>query len=311
MTTDFRHRVNMKMKIILSILFIGIVLTRLLLNTLSIVYYIVPIVVPSMFYLATRDKADSVRLFICCLGILPMFSIFVTPLFYIISMVLNDEYLRKVFHSRIIVFTGIDGSGKSSHSKVTAEYLRSRGIDCVCYHFFKHPLVTALSILKARLKREPVRGCRFVYTEEFRRGLRRPSAFLRPILQFIDNWIYIGGKILINILRGRWVICDRYFYDYYIRFKCLGYPVPRILEFLVYKLTPRPSLLIVLDTNPLLSYKRREGEHPLWYYVIARREYLKLARRMNGIIINTMRPFDVVQIIINKIIEDLLIKSSK
>ncbi|NPA69384.1 MAG: hypothetical protein GXO26_01120 [Crenarchaeota archaeon] len=298
----------MKMKIALSVLFISIVLARLLLDLPSSLYYIIFIVIPFVFYLATHDKANTIRFFICCLSILPIFPIFVTPVFYVLSLALNDEYLRKVFHSRIIVFTGIDGSGKSSHSKVTAEYLRSRGIDCVCYHFFKHPLVTALSILKARLKKEPVRGCRFVYTEEFRRGLRRPSAFLRPILQFIDNWIYIGGKILINILRGRWIICDRYFYDYYIRFKCLGYPVPKLLEFLVYKLTPRPSLLIVLDTNPLLSYKRREGEHPLWYYVIARREYLKLAKRMNGIIINTMRPFDVVQMVINKIIEDFLIK---
>ncbi|NPB00200.1 MAG: hypothetical protein GXO10_02395 [Crenarchaeota archaeon] len=298
----------MKMKIVLTVLFISIVFLRLLFHVSSSVLYIVPVAVPLLFLFITHDKADSVRLFMCSLSAIPLFPILVTPLFYALSLVLNDEYLRKVFHSRIIVFTGIDGSGKSSHSKVTAEYLRSIGIDCVCYHFFKHPLVTALSVLKARLKRQPVKGCQVVYTEEFRRGLRRPSAFLRPIIQFIDNWIYIGSRLIINMLKGRWVICDRYFYDYYIRFKCLGYPIPKVLEFLVLKLTPRPSLLIVLDTNPLLSYKRREGEHPLWYYVIARKEYLKLAEKLNGVVINTMRPFDVVQMIINRVIERTLLK---
>jgi len=298
----------MKMKILLTAIFAIAIVSRLVLNVPSLYLYVPIILIPLAFVIATRDKADALRVFICCLSFVPFIPIYVAPVFYVLSIVLNDEYLRKVARSRIIVFTGIDGSGKSSHSKVTVEYLRSLGIDCVCYHFFKHPIVSALSILKAKIRRKPVRGCDYVYTEEFRRGLRRPSAFLRPILQYVDNWVYIGGKLILNMLRGRWVICDRYFYDYYIRFKCLGYPIPRFLEFLVYKLTPRPSLLLVLDTNPLLSYERRKHEHPLWYYVLARREYLKLAERMNGIVINTMRPFDVVQVIINKVIEKTLIE---
>lgn len=109
------------------------------------------------------------------------------------------------------------------------------------------------------------------------------------------------------MVRGRWVICDRYFYDYYIRFKTLGYPVPKILEQLVYKLTPNPHLLMVFDVNPLISYRRRKGEHPLWYYVHARKEYLKIACKKEAIVINTERPFDKIQEIINKVIEGVLL----
>ena len=298
----------MKMKLLLTVIFVLILTLHILLGGYLAPRLIMPMLVPALFYMFTRDKANTLRVAICCISaILPLF---LTPIPYVLSILLNDEYIRKVAHAKIIVLTGIDGSGKTSHSKTTADFLRSRGIDVAYYHFFKHPLVTSLTLLKAKLLRKPVHGMYIVYKPEFRQKLRRPGAALRPIIQFIDNWLYIGSKLIWNILRGRWVICDRYFYDYYIRFKCLGYPVPRLLEKLVYKLTPRPNLIIVLDVNPILSFLRRKGEHPLWYYVLARREFLKLARELGGYIINTQRPFEVVQHLINKVIERELLARS-
>ncbi len=301
------------MKIILTALFIPLFILNISLSirfvTMNMLF--LPLIVfsiPAIFYLITHDKANTVRVFVCSLSVLPIGFPLVSIVFYLISIFLNDEYLRRVAHAKIIVFTGIDGSGKTSHSKVTAEWLRMQGIDCVYYHFFRHPIVTSLSILKAKILRKPVYGSKITYSSEFRRSLKRPSAMLRPLIQLIDNWVYIGSRLLLNILRGRWVICDRYFYDYYIRFKCLGYIFPRFLEFIVYKLTPRPHLLVVFDVNPLISYKRREGEHPIWYYILARREYHRLARELGGVILNTQRPFDVVQAILNKLIESTLIR---
>ncbi len=306
----------MKMKIFLTLLFACLICVNALFlyNVVKIpieVLYAIPIMIPVVFYAITHDKANTLRTFICSLSVLPARNIVMPLIFYIIAILLNDEYIRKVAHARIIVFTGIDGSGKTSHSKVTAQWLRSRGIDCVYYHFFKHPIVTALSLLKARLTKSPVYDytSKITYTQEFRRGLKRPSAMLRPLIQLIDNWIYIGTRLIWNILRGRWVICDRYFYDYYIRFKCLGYIYPKILEKIVYKLSPRPHLLVVFDVNPLISYERRAGEHPIWYYILARREYLRLARELGGYIVNTQRPFNEVQEILNRLIEKNLIKS--
>ncbi len=292
------------MKILLTILFATVVIVDML-YCHWLVRSVLLVVPPVAFYIVSRDKANTLRVAICCISsILPLF---IAPIPYVLSLFLNDEYIRKVAHARIIVLTGIDGSGKTSHSKTTADFLRSRGIDAVYYHFFKHPLVTSLTLLKARLLRKSVHGAQIVYKSEFRQKLRRPGAVLRPIVQFVDNWLYIGPRLIWNILRGRWVICDRYYYDYYIRFKCLGYPVPRLLEKLVFKLTPKPSLLIVLDVNPILSFLRRQGEHPLWYYVLARREFLRLARELGGYVINTQRPFDVVQHLINRVIEKKLL----
>gem|GEM_PF-4670157 len=49
--------------------------------------------------------------------------------------------------------------------------------------------------------------------------------------------------------------------------KVLGYPILKILEWLVCYLTPKPHMLIILDVNPLLilSYYGRKREHSLWY----------------------------------------------
>ncbi len=293
------------MKILLTTLFAAIIATSMLYNH-WLVKLILLVIPPVAFYVASKDKANTLRIAICCTSsILPLF---IAPVPYILSILLNDEYIRKVAHARIIVLTGIDGSGKTSHSKTTADFLRSRGIDVVYYHFFKHPLVTSLTLLKARLLRKSVHGAQIVYRSEFRQKLRRPGAVLRPIVQFIDNWLYIGPRLIWNILRGRWVICDRYYYDYYIRFKCLGYPTSGLLERLVLRLTPKPSLLIVLDVNPILSFLRRQGEHPLWYYVLARREFLRLAKELGGYVINTQKSFDLVQNLINRIVEKRLIE---
>ena len=265
------------------------------------------IVIPLTFYISTHDKANSFRILLVSLSAIYIINPFWTPLLLVVSLILNDEHLRAIARWKLIVFTGMDGAGKSTHTAISFYMLRKLGVKCVAYHWFQQPLVTSLAVLYAKLRGKPIIEHKYakgdqVYTNEFRRRVRESSSIFRPILQLLDNWILIGTVLFINMLRGYWVICDRYFYDYYIRFKVLGYPIPWILEFLVYHLTPNPHVLIVFDVNPKISYNRRKGEHPLWYYFLARKEYLKLAKLKGAIILNTERPLHDVQKIINQIL---------
>lgn len=295
----------MKMKILIIALWCFLILLKLKFPPLLVMFTL--FIVPSIFYIIFRDKANTFRVALLSCTVIPHVPLQTTLIFLFLPLILNDEWLRKVAKWKLIVFTGIDGSGKTTHSIETVRYLRTKGIDCAVYHWFRQLLVSSASIAYAKILGKPIIRHRYtrgknVYTDAFRKRIRTSMAMFRPLLQLIDNWIFIGTMLLINMIKGRWVICDRYFYDYYIRFKVLGYPVPKILEWVVYEFTPNPHLLIVFDVNPVISYKRRRGEHPLWYYVYARKEYLRIAKNKKGVVINTEKPFKEVQNEVNKTI---------
>ena len=301
------------MKILLTVLWCFLVLLRLKPIYQEALTLVLALLIPVLFFILFKDKANTFRITLLMPIVLSCIPLYITPLFLVLSIISNDERLRRIANWKLIVFTGMDGSGKTSHSRETENFLRGMGVNCITYHWFKHVLVSTISITYAKLLKKPIithkhaRG-RQVYTDKFRRRIRTSVAIFRPLLQLLDNWIFIGTTLLINMLKGRWVICDRYFYDYYIRFKVLGYPVPRIIEWLVYSLTPSPHLLIIFDVNPLISYKRRREEHPLWYYVYARKEYFKLAKTKKAVIINTERPFKEVQRTVNRLITKMLLQ---
>lgn len=296
----------MKMKVLLTFVFLLLLILDVL---LKMEYLVIAFVLsfPLIFFAYTRDKANTLRLTLLVLGFLPWLPSFLSPLFLLASLIFNDEWLRSIWNWRLIVFSGIDGSGKSTHAKATVKWLRSIGINATYYHFFQHPLVSALSKAKCRvMKVKPEEVS--THMPGFREHLRRhilPK--LRPLAQYVDNWIFIGGRLLLDMLRGRWVIADRYFYDFLIRFKCLGYPVPFLLEKLYLHLIPHPHLLVVFDISPEISFQRRRSEHPLWYYVRARRAYWWLAKCLKAPILNTERDFNKVQNELERMIYDKLI----
>jgi len=300
------------MKILLTVLWCFLVLLRLKPIYQEALTLVLALLIPVLFFILFKDKANTLRVTLLTPTVLSCIPLYITPLFLVLSVISNDERLRRIANWKLIVFTGMDGSGKTSHSRETENFLRGIGINCITYHWFKHILVSAISIAYAKLSKKPIithkraRGSQ-VYTDDFRRRVRTSVAIFRPLLQLLDNWIFIGTTLLMNMLKGRWVICDRYFYDYYIRFKVLGYPVPKIVEWFVYRLTPSPHLLIIFDVNPLISYRRRRGEHPLWYYIYARREYFKLAKVKKAVIINTEKSFEEVQRAINKLVTEMLL----
>lgn len=253
-----------------------------------------------LFYIFTKDKANTFRILICSTSALTPFILMLFP--YVLSILLNDEFIRLIGRWRFIVFIGCDGSGKSTHAKETVKWMREHGYAATHFHFFKNPLLKSLSTLKRVIIKVPEEETK-TYTYAFKLHVKAHILpRLRPLVCYLDNLIYISFILLKNLLKGRIVIVDRYFYDFYVRFKCLGYPMPSFLRWFYTRFVPKPLLVIYMETRPEISFKRRKGEHPLWYYRKALKEYRVIAKDIFAYKINTEKPFNEVQDLINCII---------
>jgi len=285
------------MKLFLTAFFLSFLISRFFIDEFYVAVAALSIVL--LFFLITWDKANTVRVAICATtAIAPLYAVFLP---YVLSILLNDEGLRRMWRWRFIVLTGCDGSGKSSHARETARWLKEQGVDATYFHFFRNPILKRLSLLKRSLVRVPEEEAD-TYTPEFREHVRKHLLpRLRPFMCYIDNWAYISYVLLKNMLRGRWVVVDRYFYDFYVRFKCLGYPMPGFLKWLFTRVVLRPALAITLDVRPEISSARRR-DNPYWYHRRAREEHARLSEELRTPRINTERPFDVVQEEINELI---------
>lgn len=293
----------MKMKLLLTALFIGLFTAHFFVEKLYLL--VMAGLAVLVFFSITRDKANSLRIALC--ATCALMPLYLMPLPYVISILLNDEWLRRVWRWKFIVLTGCDGSGKSTHAKETARWLNEQGVEATYFHFFRNPILKRLSILKRSLVNVPEEEID-TYTPEFRRHVRRHlMPRLRPFVCYVDNWAYISYVLLKNLLKGRWVVVDRYFYDFYVRFKCLGYPMPDFLKWLFTRAVLRPAIAITLDVRPELSSARRQ-DNPYWYHKKAREEHARLSKELRHYKINTERPFAIVQEEINNIILKRLLK---
>ncbi len=273
-------------------------------NAMICVAFLLSLVFGRGFVWRKRSGADLLRFGLMFMGSLTFLfgnAIAVGGPLVLAGFFIDDEYMRSVYRARVVYFCGIDGSGKSTHAEETVNFFRGRGIRIVCEHFFKNPLVSFLSGIKRKAgisKREEV----VTYSPEFEKHVKRhllPK--MRAYLVFLDNLFYIGSKILWHKLRGEWVIADRFFYDYFLRLKLLGYNV-RGLGGIYGRLFPKYG--VTLDLAPQIAYRKRR-EHPVWYYVKAREEYLKIAEKRKYPIFRTDRPFNEVQREINKYFEGI------
>lgn len=162
----------------------------------------------------------------------------------------------------IIIFTGVDGAGKTTHSKLLMEELEAKGCSVKYvwggfFHFFSLPLLAY------------ARG--MGYTETYRVGSKQVSchcfhrsrllAFLYPITLLIDTFIFNLVFIIPYTLIGKSVICDRFVYDILVHLM-VSLNDPEIMykncARLYLSLIPCESRVIMLKTSPHLLLKRRE-----------------------------------------------------
>lgn len=180
----------------------------------------------------------------------------------------------------LLFFSGIDGSGKSTHAELLVAYLRRKNI-CVelawmrWFAFFSCPFL-ALCKLFRLTKRLP--GYPIPVREYWR---YRPIAIAWLHLFLLDYFMYLTSKILFS--RGV-IIADRFALDVFVdviydtRLNPLRYVFGRYFLLFIYRLLRKGLVRGVVMTVDADTVFKRRSDIPLRSYVTFRIPlYLRLA----------------------------------
>ena len=206
-----------------------------------------------------------------------------------LALLANDESIRRLYRQKgLIVLSGIDGTGKTTHSNRLASFLRGLGLKCKVERFHRYLFLDRLS--RARLKVSE-RARRAVESMEIPAKTSALS-FLRPYLSLLDNLALYALRVAPSIWRGEFVVCDRFVWDNYVKYKALGYGV-WLLDRLCMLIKPKVG--IILDLEPELAVRRvsQRSWHYRYteeHYRVEREEFRRIGKALGFAIINTDRP---------------------
>jgi len=241
-----------------------------------------------------NDIPNAFRVFLASLGGLLFVTdrVFLFPaagiLLLFAAIFLNDEYQRRAIHSigdgtrgGSVALLGIDGSGKSTHSTATGDWLRRRGYTCTVMPFHRYIFVERLASLSSAGGRTTRRG----------------GNPLRPVASLVDNLILQLSTSVGCRLEGRVVIYDRFIWSTFIKYDALGYPMRPLAP--IY-LLPRPLFAIVLDVPVAKSLQviDERVQHTRYSAEVLgheREDYLSIAKRYRYPVVDATAPFESVQ----------------
>lgn len=155
---------------------------------------------------------------------------------------LVKEYAKKAIErvkakkeGKLIVFEGIDGSGKTTQAKFLVDYLQKNGIDVVFTEWAGSKNVGEY-IKKMREDKIEVNPKSFslLYAADF---AERLEEVINPALS-----------------SGKTVICDRYFYTAIARDTTLGVDEDYVKS--IYSLAPEPDIIFYFDVPPKMALER-------------------------------------------------------
>ena len=197
-----------------------------------------------------------------------------------------------------IIFSGIDGSGKTTQIKLIAKCLKERGLKYK-YIWLRSASYTSLlfsaffHLLKYVMKKDLEYGNKVIV---------KVKCWLFTIDMFIRSII----RIRIPMKMGYYILCDRFVLDAIVDIiseKENIDPLRSIIGKLLLALNPRRSITIVLDVDEHEAYKRKMDIINVDYLKKRRRLYIKMADILRiPIIDGTKDPERVHKEIIEKIL---------
>jgi thymidylate kinase len=212
---------------------------------------------------------------------------------------------------KIIVLTGLDGSGKSTQAELLCGRLNARGIRTETVWMRGESYLTrpVLRLGKALLRapRETKRGegieageayGRYVGTKQtmFRSGLLRAAW---RWLAIVDLWISLRVALSRLHRETSTIVMDRYIYDTFIdidsAFGAGGSEVERLLGSPVIRRFPQPLLVVLLDIPPGVAMKRKDDIPSLQYLEERHELYRRVAVLVGASVVDGTESIEQIQ----------------
>ncbi len=187
----------------------------------------------------------------------------------------NAQHGRKGF---IVVFTGIDGSGKTTAAKLTQSRLNKGGVECsYVWGRFGSILIDSLvrvskkTIFSQTFDNKPANDFQRAKSYVFR---NRFTGLLYTSFMLVDYIWQLLYKFWLPHIRRINLVCDRYSYDTIIDLTVdLAYSIDtcqRLLK-IFHLLAPRPDVTFLIDLPVEVAFGRKE-DIPSLEYLRRRRE---------------------------------------
>jgi dTMP kinase len=207
-----------------------------------------------------------------------------------------------------ICFTGIDGSGKTTHGKYLIDFLSKKGYKFIYVWAAFKPLFSYIFFGVTRLLGYWKKTKKDTFIDPLEMSHRRVHDRLSIVFRvflFIDFHIRTLIKIRLPMLLGMNVVSDRYVYDMIVDLILLRLYSRRFGRLILYSL-PKPHLIFLTDAPEHVVFIRRKYKSILSIR-IKRKVYLKIAEQLNFFVLDTSNSFVDNQMKIRQIVTEKII----
>lgn len=213
---------------------------------------------------------------------------------------------------KVVSFSGIDGSGKSTQIESLCQSLRGRGFHCALYKFWDD--IVALPKLRERISLRAFKGDA---------GIGSPA---QPIVRRDKNvttwyttifrlFLYTLDALSLTIAVSRdaesdadFLIFDRYIYDELANLPTKN-PLVRMYLHVLLRFIPRPDVAFFLDADPEAATLRKP-EYPLEFVRRNRDAYHRMGRLVGMTVVPPL-PIDQTGGIIEQMISEKCLRTDQ
>ncbi len=196
---------------------------------------------------------------------------------------------------RMLVLTGLDGSGKSTQAELLARRLYENGYEVAKVWSRWEPALSAPLIRTAKRRlgaREDAATADYTdFTAAKRQAMNKPwKQSLWQLMVWSEYAVQMHWRLLPHALRRRGVICDRYIHDTLvdiaINFSVKPEEIERLCRHPLLALFPAPRSVIYIDIDPETGAGRKRDGTPPEYLADRREHYLSLAQLIGAPTVN-------------------------